>query len=32
MGNGTLGTPAVLGAAAATATAVGPGRQRDVES
>ena len=30
-GQRTLGTPAVLGAAATTATAVGPGRERDVE-
>jgi hypothetical protein len=30
-GQRTLGTPAVLGAAAATAPAVGPGRERDVE-
>jgi hypothetical protein len=30
-GQWTLGTPAVLGAAATTATAVGPGRERDVE-
>jgi hypothetical protein len=30
-GQRTLGTPAVLGAAATIATAVGPGCQRDVE-
>ncbi len=30
-GQRTLGTPAVVGAAATIATAVGPGRQRDVE-
>jgi len=30
-GQRTLGTPAVLGAAATTATAVSPGRERDVE-
>ena len=30
-GQRTLGTPAVLGAAATTATAVSPGRKRDVE-
>ena len=30
-GQRTLGTPAVLGAATTTATAVGPGCERDVE-
>jgi hypothetical protein len=30
-GQRTLGCPAVLGAAATTTTAVGPGRERDVE-
>jgi hypothetical protein len=30
-GQRTLGSPAVLGAAATTATAMGPGRDRDVE-